>query len=154
MFLKSACCGLLYCFCLRRSTLTRRGAPLAPLETWRVASPTPQIKTKAFGVYKLYVIQSSEVLLPGHPSRRDGRDHARDAGGTSRTLIGGPRQLAEQQHSLNRVLVQAPEILHLLAGMRHRERELSRSLSFCSEYKPGALRTLAGRQACREPRGA
>jgi len=27
--------------------LTRRGTPLAPLEAWRVASPTPQIKTKA-----------------------------------------------------------------------------------------------------------
>jgi hypothetical protein len=35
------------CFCLRRSTLTRRGTPLAPLETWRVASPTPRLNTKA-----------------------------------------------------------------------------------------------------------
>jgi hypothetical protein len=35
------------CFCLRRSTLTRRGTPLASLEAWRVASPTPRLNTKA-----------------------------------------------------------------------------------------------------------
>jgi hypothetical protein len=34
-------------FCLRRSTLTVRETPLAPLETWRVASPTPRLNTKA-----------------------------------------------------------------------------------------------------------
>jgi hypothetical protein len=39
--------GFLIGFCLRRSTLTRWGTPLAPLQSWRVASPTPQIKTKA-----------------------------------------------------------------------------------------------------------
>src|SRR5882724_4539877 len=47
VFLKPADCGLLYCFCLRRSTLTRRVTPLAPLEMWRVASPTPRLNTKA-----------------------------------------------------------------------------------------------------------
>jgi hypothetical protein len=38
-----------YCngFCLRRSTLTGRGTPLASLEAWRVASPTPRLNTKA-----------------------------------------------------------------------------------------------------------
>src|SRR5258708_279333 len=47
VFLKSANWGLLCRLCLRRSTLTRRGTPLAPLETWRVASPTPRLNTKA-----------------------------------------------------------------------------------------------------------
>jgi hypothetical protein len=34
-------------FCLRRSTLTGRGTPLASLKAWRVASPTPRLNTKA-----------------------------------------------------------------------------------------------------------
>ena len=34
-------------FCLRRSTLTGRGTPLASLKVWRVASPTPRLNTKA-----------------------------------------------------------------------------------------------------------
>jgi hypothetical protein len=45
--LKPAYSGLPCCFCLRRSTLIRRRTPLAPLETWRVASPTPRLNTKA-----------------------------------------------------------------------------------------------------------
>jgi hypothetical protein len=39
--------GLLIGFCLRRSTLTGRGTPLASREAWRVASPTPRLNTKA-----------------------------------------------------------------------------------------------------------
>jgi len=54
--------GFLSRFCLRRSTLTRRGTPLAPLETWRVASPTPQIKTKA-GPIKVYGICATSLNL-------------------------------------------------------------------------------------------
>jgi hypothetical protein len=68
----------------------------------------------------MILLLSAVASVPGHPSRCHGRDHARDAGGTSRSLVRGPRPLARQQPSLNGVLVQAPEILHLLTGMPKR----------------------------------
>ena len=59
--------GCFCSICLWRSTLTRRGTPLASLDAWRVASPTTTPKHSGW-VYSLYVIHTRPTA--GEPLER------------------------------------------------------------------------------------
>jgi len=108
VFLKPASCGLPYRLCLRRSTLTRRGTPLAPLETWRVASPTPRLNTKAgFINHMSYTNDHQRETFYRWPSMSS--HQARSKHNSSILLTGG-------RSTCTRDLFQALEFHRLPAG--------------------------------------
>jgi hypothetical protein len=51
--------------------LTRRGTSLAPLETWRVASPTPRLNTKAGFINSLSYSLPKYYFQDIHPDVMD-----------------------------------------------------------------------------------